>query len=92
MGQRRKARTTHDAPTCSSADVNELAEKRLNGREITHVTSAARAMVAFDRTMVNVTYLGEAIGLNQQFQADFKGAGYLGNQRSHPWAVDMKWI
>lgn len=51
--------------------------------QITNVTSTALAMAAFDQTVVSLPYLTDAMKLNQDFQADFKGAGYLDGQRSY---------
>ncbi|KAK5936733.1 hypothetical protein PMZ80_010996 [Knufia obscura] len=82
-GHLTKAVTKHGGARCSVDDLDRLARKKLNGREITNVTSTALAMAAFDGTVLRVSYLEQAMELSKQFQSDFKGAGYFDSQRSY---------
>ncbi|KAK5069381.1 hypothetical protein LTR51_008631 [Lithohypha guttulata] len=82
-GHLAKAVTKNGGPKCSVNDLDRLARKPLNGREITNVTSTALAMAAFDNTVVSFQYLEHAMELGKQFQSDFKGAGYFDSQRSY---------
>lgn len=82
-GQLAKAVTRYGGADCSSDDLNRLAGKKLNGRQITNATSVAQAMAAFDKKAVNFSYLTRAIDLNEQFQCDFRGAGHFDNEHSY---------
>ncbi|KAK5950435.1 hypothetical protein OHC33_008654 [Knufia fluminis] len=82
-GQLAKAVTRYGGAGYSSDDLNRLAGKKLNGRQITNATSVAQAMAAFDKKAVNFSYPTRAIDLNEQLQCDFRGAGHFDNEHSY---------
>ncbi|KAK5086189.1 hypothetical protein LTR70_007434 [Exophiala xenobiotica] len=77
-----KAVTRYGEADYSSDDLNHLAGKKLNGRQVRYSPSA-QAMAAFDKKAVNFSYLTRAIDLNEQFQCDFRGAGHFDNEHSY---------
>ncbi|KAI4176452.1 MAG: hypothetical protein LQ343_000988 [Gyalolechia ehrenbergii] len=79
----KKAVTKKGVACYSRADLDSLAKKDLNGRQIKNIISAAFALASRKRDRVAMSHLEVAIAAGEDFECDFKGAGQVGNMQSY---------
>ncbi|RSL85559.1 hypothetical protein CDV31_016546 [Fusarium ambrosium] len=73
-----QARTSRGSPdTAKLAD--ELADTKLNGREIRNTVLTARSIAEYEGAVVKLSHLKNLIHAREQFQEDFHGAGAVEN-------------
>lgn len=94
-----KAKTKHGNPAFSERVPDDLADERMNGREVSdfptikpnahcwlqirNAVFVAQSMAEYDETVLGVSHLKSAIASKKQFLKDFNGAGATGNLLSY---------
>ena len=93
-----RAKTRKGGAVYTAKDIGQLAEKRLNGREvrefifgqveanrcqIKNAVSTALALAAHEASRIRLLHLEKAMAFNKQFQYDFRGAGRIENMQSY---------
>ncbi|KAK0637179.1 P-loop containing nucleoside triphosphate hydrolase protein [Bombardia bombarda] len=78
-----RAKTRRGNPACSGKVLDELAKKKMNGREIRNAVFVAQSMAEHEGTVLKKSHLEDAIASKRQFHRDFNGVGAVENLHSY---------
>ena len=93
-----RAKTRKGGAVYTAKNIEELAERHLNGREvrefifgqveanrcqIKNAVLTAQALAAHEASRIRLSHLEKAMAFNKQFQYDFRGAGQIENMHSY---------
>ncbi|KAI9715641.1 MAG: hypothetical protein M1812_005793 [Candelaria pacifica] len=78
----KKAATAKAGAKYTSVDLDWLAKKEVNGRQIKNMIATAHALAVSEMVPLSRSQLEVVIGLDEEFQKDYSGAGPMANKAS----------